>query len=238
MPLLFHNLDKMSIPCIICAMLDNLASKLMSPSFLAKFFILWLIVTLLASAVSLSSGTNTAPAVATTPEAETVERVFLEEEQSDGKRRPLAAVEVLPERLLIESLDIDLNVVNPTTTDIAVLDAELMNGAVRYPTSGVLGENGKNIVIFGHSARIPTYRGMYRAFNDIEQLNEGETIALQGSGKEYVYRVSRVYKKDANTDEIALGANNNKLTLVTCDGFGKKSDRWIVEADFIGSYDL
>ncbi len=220
----------MSIPCIICAMLDNLASKLMSPSFLAKFFVLWVIVTLIASAISIKNSENgQSVALTTSTNAQALQ---------ESTRTLVETAAELPRRLIIESLDIDLNVVNPTTTDIAVLDKELMNGAVRYPTSGVLGENGKNIVIFGHSARIPGYYGMYRAFNDIEQLTEGETVALQGSGKEYVYRVSRVYKKDANTDEIALGANNNKLTLVTCDGFGKKSDRWIVEADFIGAYDL
>ncbi len=222
-------------------MLEKIANKLMCAETLGKLFMLWLITTIIASALSVSFITNTASIAATNePLEETVstDRTLEPQTLDTDLQATIQQQTALPQRLIIESLGIDLSVINPTTTDVAVLDKELMNGAVRYPTSGLLGENGKNMVIFGHSARIPGYYGMYRAFNDIEKLSEGETIALQSGGKEYVYRVSKVEKKSANTGEIALGANNNKLTLVTCDGFGKKTDRWVVEADFLGAYDL
>jgi len=208
-------------------MLERIATKLMSIRTLGIFFIVWLIVTLLASAISLYLADPYEDVEDTTPKS-----------VASGQAATSTQVSVLPERLIIEKLDKDLKVINPQTTDLNVLDKEMMHGVVRYPESGTLGEGGKNIVIFGHSARIPGYYGAYRNFNDIETLVEGDTIVLQSSGKEYVYRVSRVYKKDANTDDLALDTSNNKLTIVTCDGFGKRSDRWIVESDFLGSYDL
>lgn len=214
-------------------MLDKLVNTLINSQTLGKLFMLWVITTIIASAVSISFVTNTASIAAT----ESTTQQITEEQVAQELISPLVEA-VLPERIIIDSLNKDFPVMNPQTTDIKVLDGELMKGAVRYPTSGTLGEKGRNIVIFGHTSRVPTYRGMYRAFNDIEQLTEGEIIVLKSNDKEYVYRVSAVYKKNAKTDKIALGGNNSKLILVTCDGFGKKSDRWIVESDFIGAYDL
>jgi sortase (surface protein transpeptidase) len=42
-------------------------------------------------------------------------------------------------------------VVNPSSTDIDVLDQDLTLGAVHYPTSAQLGVNG-TVLIFGHSS--------------------------------------------------------------------------------------
>ena len=212
-----------------------IVNNLINRRVLTKLFVLWVVVTFGASIIAVNVQ-NSEIATADTTNVSKANAENMAKTKDKLITGELIQMVTLPERLVIDSLNIDLNVVNPNTTDVNELDKELLKSVVRYPTSGMLGETNKNIVIFGHSARIPTFRGMYRAFNDIEYLNEGEVITLVGGGREYSYRVSRVYKSSAETGEIVLGTNNNKLTLVTCDGFGKKTDRWIVEADFIGVY--
>lgn len=211
-------------------MLENTVQIITNKRALKMLFTLWVIITIAASAVSIAL----APAnTSVDTQQEITQKVDAETRLLNGTSIQQVT---MPERLIIDSLDIDLVVSNPETTDIGELDKELLKNIVRYPTSGMLGESGKNIVIFGHSARIPTIRGMYKAFNDIEQLKEGEVITLVSGNTEHLYRVSNVYKKNAETAEIMLDTSNSKLTLVTCDGFGKKTDRWVVESDFVGAY--
>ena len=63
--------------------------------------------------------------------------------------QPQIATE-LPIKIEIPKINLSAVVVNPTITTVAVLDKELLKGAVRYPTSAKLGEDG-NVVLFGHS---------------------------------------------------------------------------------------
>jgi LPXTG-site transpeptidase (sortase) family protein len=144
---------------------------------------------------------------------------------------------VYPDRLVIPALGKDLPVSNPQTRDIAKLDAALKSAVVRYPDSATLGEDGRNTLIFGHSSRLPVVRNkMYKAFSGIEDLEPGDIIQAYSGSDVYRYRVSRVYRADANDDRIELSVPGaNRLTLLTCDTFGKRSDRWIVEADFVGN---
>jgi len=59
-----------------------------------------------------------------------------------------------------------------------------------------------------------------------------------GGGMAYIYRVSEVRRADASEELINLSPAKygRKLTLSTCDSFTSKNSRFIVEADFIGSY--
>jgi len=141
-----------------------------------------------------------------------------------------------PIRIEIPSLELEVAVANPTKTDVATLDAALLNGAVRYPTSAELGEKG-NVIIFGHSSYLPVVRnGAFKAFNGIEDLKEGDRILVTGSSRTYVYEVESVREADAEEDAIPLDVSGSKLTLATCDSFGTKSDRFIVVADLVESY--
>ncbi len=159
-----------------------------------------------------------------------------ESAQRDTGAAESAVPMAFPERLVIDTLDISLPVSNPTTRDIAALDEELKKAAVRYPDSGILGEDNANTLIFGHSSRLPLVRNqLYKAFNDIETLNVGvriEVVATNGSV--YVYHVSRVYRASAEDDSIAITTDGHMLTLLTCDSFGQRTDRWVVEARFVG----
>lgn len=142
-----------------------------------------------------------------------------------------------PERIVIRSIGVDLPVLNPESTDIDVLDAELQKGTVRYPDSARLGEQG-NVFIFGHSSGIPVVRNqMYKAFNRLSELKEGDTINVQGGDREYIYRVQTVRLTEADEAMIDLSREGgSRLTLSTCNSFGEKSERWVVEAELVGSY--
>ena len=246
--------------------LDNLVESIINIRVLSRIFVLWIMITAISTALSISFVSNIPTMAAAGPvvkmqdidtdiniekqidyglaglqtNSPAISAVEKDEDSADAKEDAELRVNqiILPERLIIDALDIDLPVSNPSTTKVSDLDKELLKSVVRYPGSGTLGEDGRNILIFGHSARIPTYRGFYRAFNDIETLKEGEVIVIKSVDKEYLYRVSNVKKASATDGKVDLNAKNNKLTLVTCDGFGKKSDRWVVESDFIGSFDV
>jgi len=139
---------------------------------------------------------------------------------------------ILPERITASSINLDLPVQNPATREIPILDSALQNGPVRYVDSAKLGEKG-NILIFAHSSHLPIVRNqMYRAFNRISELKEGDSISVFGGDKEYKYKVIKVRQTDASEEVIDLSPKNGtRLTLSTCDTFGKKSARFVVEAD-------
>lgn len=148
------------------------------------------------------------------------------------------AVSELPERIEISKIGLAAVIANPATTAIDALDAELLKGAVRYPTSALLGEDG-NVVLFGHSSYLPVVRNpAYKAFNGIQKLVAGDTITVYSSGAAYTYRVRSVEKESANDAGIPLEGSGRVLTLATCDSFGEKTDRFVVVADFVESHSV
>lgn len=143
---------------------------------------------------------------------------------------------VMPSRISIPSINLDLPIQNPETRDIDALDALLKAGPARYVDSALLGEKG-NVLIFGHSSHLPVvHNQMYKAFNRVPELVAGDTITVSGGGKEYFYSVVSVRRADANEEQIDISRSGNRLTIVTCDTLTSKSTRWIVEAELIGSY--
>lgn len=144
---------------------------------------------------------------------------------------------VLPVEIEIPSVGIDLPVQNPTTTDVDTLDALLNQGPARYVDSAELGVQG-NVLIFAHSSHLPIVNdGMFKAFNQIPNVNPGASITLVGAdGKDYLYSVDSVVK--ATTDDgttINLDpSQGEKLTLVTCDTLTGTSARFILTAHFVG----
>ena len=143
---------------------------------------------------------------------------------------------VLPTRIKISAVDLDLAVQNPDTRNIAALDVLLKKGPIRYVDSAKLGQSG-NVLIFAHSSSYPVVRNqMYKAFNRISELKAGDSITLTGDGKDYVYTVTSVRTADVDEALIDLSpTQGKKLTLVTCDNLTGKSARFIVEADFVGT---
>ena len=141
-------------------------------------------------------------------------------------------------RIVAKSIGLDKTVANPESTDVDVLDGFLLKGTVRYPTSALLGTSG-TVLIFGHSSYLPIVNNQnFKAFNGIQNLKVGETVSVYSATAEYRYAVTSVRLANATEDVIELPATGKFLTLVTCDSFGKKTDRFVVMAEFKGAYTL
>jgi len=135
-----------------------------------------------------------------------------------------------PVGIEIPVIGVKANVSNPTSTNVDTLDAALLKGAVRYPTSAKLGENG-NIIIFGHSSYLPVVHNQaFKAFNEVAKLTAGEPILVYADGRRYTYAVESVEAANIENSAIPLTVEGAKLTLVTCNSFGDKTDRFIVTA--------
>lgn len=149
-----------------------------------------------------------------------------------GEKTPTG---VLPERIEINAIGMDLPIQNPATRDIDKLTQALVSGPARYVDSAKLGEKG-NMIVFGHSSRLPIVRNqMYKAFNRVSELKPGDAVYVYGEdGKIYLYIAASVRIADAEEDVISLSKDSTRLTLVTCNVLGEKTSRFIVEADFIG----
>lgn len=144
-------------------------------------------------------------------------------------------VEQFPVSIHFDSLDKTVAVLNPTSRSIADLDAALLDGVVRHPDSADFHEVG-NIFILGHSSYLPNvFNKNYQAFNDIQKLTWGDTIRLRSKDMEYVYTVDRVYKAKASEVVVPNSRGEAKLTLATCNSFGSKDDRFIVEASLVST---
>lgn len=147
----------------------------------------------------------------------------------------VARVEVAryPERIIIEKLDIDVEVLNPAGASITELDAALLEGAVRHPESADFKNKG-TMFLFGHSSYLPTVHNQnFKAFNGIQKLVWGDVVIVRSSDTEYRYRVERVYKAAASDTEVELDHSESRLMLVTCNSFGSKDDRFVLEASLI-----
>lgn len=139
----------------------------------------------------------------------------------------------LPIALSIAVLDRAVPVLNPTSAEVAVLDAALLEGVVRHPGSAKLGEDG-NVLILGHSSYLPTvFNKNYQAFNGINTLKWGDEISVTSGDFRYAYRVTKVYEAKASAVTVPTSGVGKRLTLVTCDNFGAKEDRFIIEAEFV-----
>jgi LPXTG-site transpeptidase (sortase) family protein len=155
--------------------------------------------------------------------------------------QPAAATHTAkPVTIIIPSIDMSLPVQNPSTRDLSALDTLLQKGPARYVDSAKLGEKG-NVIIFAHSSHLPVvHNQMYKAFNRVPELVQGDTITIVGDdGQKYLYSVNSVRKADVSDATIDLSPRiGTKLTLVTCDTLTSKSARFILDADFIGTIEI
>ena len=143
-----------------------------------------------------------------------------------------------PTRIIFDSLDKEVSIANPVSDSVADLDSALLHGAVRHPDSADFKNTG-TIFILGHSSYLPNVMNKnFQAFNGIQKLVFGDTIRLQSKDREYVYRVDRVYEAKASDAEVPMQYEKAKLTVATCNSFGTKDDRYIVEASLVESHEL
>ncbi len=141
-----------------------------------------------------------------------------------------------PVRIIIDAIDVDAQIMNPESRSIEALDAALMEGVVHYPGSGDL-EDTSNMFLLGHSTGFRVVNNQaYKVFNGLKNLKENDVIRVQSEGKEYLYRVKTVKLVNAEETDINLRSPVKMLTLATCNVFGAKEERYVVAAEFVGSY--
>lgn len=170
---------------------------------------------------------------ATPVNAEVVEDEIETESEPTLPYTGISNADPLPSTITFDSLDKTLTVLNPTSRKVADLDNALLSGVVRHPDSADFEKSG-NIFILGHSSYLPNvFNKNFQAFNEIQKLTWGDTIRLRSTDTEYVYQVERVYKAKASEVAVPVGSGEARLTLATCNSFGSKDDRFIVEASLI-----
>jgi LPXTG-site transpeptidase (sortase) family protein len=136
-----------------------------------------------------------------------------------------------PDRISISKIGVDAIIQKPQSQIVSVLDQALNLGPVYYPGSGHI-EQG-NVLIFGHSTNWQIVQNQaYKTFNNLNKLTNGDEIILSAGDKKFIYKVEKVFRSDENNTEIFFNTNRRVLTIATCDSFGKKQDRWVVEAVF------
>lgn len=146
------------------------------------------------------------------------------------------ALNPLPISIIFDSLDKEVSILNPEDDSTSALDTALLSGVVRHPDSADF-ENTGTIFLLGHSSYLPVVHNKnFQAFNGIQKLVWGDTIRLRSQDMEYVYSVDRVYEAKASDADVAIEHGIAKLTLATCNSFGTKDDRYIVEATLVESY--
>lgn len=137
---------------------------------------------------------------------------------------------VFPVSISIKKLDKTITVLNPESREINDLDTALLSGAVRHPDSAGLGQEG-NVLIMAHSSYLPNVINKnFQAFNGIQDLAWGDMIEVSSESEIYKYRVEKVYRAKAEEVIVPIAGTENLLTLATCNSFGSKDDRYIVEA--------
>ncbi len=137
-----------------------------------------------------------------------------------------------PTKIKIAKIGVNSSINNPTKSDLDTLNNALDLGAVRYPGSGLLGEN-KNIFIFGHSTSLATEKEYYKTFNKLENLTKGDEIIVESLNNQYIYKVTSVKKTNTSEGAIRIDSSTQKLTISTCNTLGAEEDRFVVEADFV-----
>lgn len=148
------------------------------------------------------------------------------------------SVDPFPVTIIFDSFDREVQVFNPESDTVAVLDEALLKGVVRHPGSADFKNTG-TIFLLGHSSYLPVVNNKnFQAFNGIQKMNFGDTIRLRSSDTEYVYSVDRVYQAKASNASVDIQHEVGKLTLATCNSFGTKEDRYILEATLVSTQPL
>jgi LPXTG-site transpeptidase (sortase) family protein len=138
---------------------------------------------------------------------------------------------LLPDRITISKIGVDSQIQRPQSQDVAVLDEALNIGAVYYPGSGTI--NVGNMFIFGHSTGFSVVNNQaYKTFNDLNKLVNGDEIQIESDGKTFIYKVTNLSLVDQDAAFVDFSKTDRMLTISTCNSFGKKQDRWVVEAIF------
>ena len=148
-----------------------------------------------------------------------------------GEQDVVNDTNLIPQKIEIPKIGVSSAIQLPQSIDVASLDAALARGAVYYPGSGTL-QRG-NMFLFGHSTNWQVVNNQaYKTFNDLDKLVPGDQIRIISGGQTYLYKVTSLVRASEDDVLVEFNKGDRMLTISTCDSFGKKQDRWVVEAVF------
>jgi LPXTG-site transpeptidase (sortase) family protein len=203
-------------------------------AFLATFFVVFLLSYALLFWLDLLPEPIESESMETTiDESELAIATIVASSSVEDTPEPVITGPVFPDTIIIDALDREVSVLNPTSRTVSDLDAALLYGVVRHPDSATLEREG-TVFVLGHSSYLPTVlNNNFQAFNGIQNLTFGDTIRLMSGDDEYVYRVERVYRAKAQDVTVPIAGDTKRLVLATCNSFGSVDDRYVVEASLV-----
>jgi LPXTG-site transpeptidase (sortase) family protein len=133
--------------------------------------------------------------------------------------------------VIIPKINVEIPVdYNETSTSESVIESDLEDGVVHYPTTVLPGQTG-NAAFFGHSSNNIFNQGKYKfAFVLLHTLVNGDTFYLTYNDKVYVYKV--ISKQIVSPSDVAvlnpIPGQTATATLITCDPPGTSINRLVV----------
>lgn len=125
-----------------------------------------------------------------------------------GTTQPTEEKTFKPERIVIESIQMDKKVVSvPLQNGTWAVNDGVGNYA---EGTSLVNEKEGNVGIFGHAQA--------NAFLPIKHIKEGETITVYGAKYKAVYRVTKTDIVSPDTVEVFYPTEKASVTLITCDG--------------------
>ena len=113
---------------------------------------------------------------------------------------------------------------------------ELENGVIRYPGSGIPGENG-NSFIFGHSSNFPWMKGDYNdVFSLLDHVEFDDEVVVYYGQEKHTYKIRT--KNVISPGDVSVLKSNEKddrsqVTLMTCWPIGTTLNRLVLTGDLI-----
>lgn len=133
--------------------------------------------------------------------------------------------------VIIPKINVEIPVnYSETSTDENVIENDLEDGVVHYPTTVMPGQDG-NTAFFGHSSNNIFNQGKYKfAFVLLHTLVQGDTFYLTYHDKVYVYKV--ISKSIVPPSDVSVlgpvAGQKATATLITCDPPGTSINRLVV----------
>jgi LPXTG-site transpeptidase (sortase) family protein len=133
--------------------------------------------------------------------------------------------------VIIPKINVEIPVdYNETSTSESVIESDLEDGVVHYPTTVQPGQLG-NAAFFGHSSNNIFNSGKYKfAFVLLHTLANGDTFYLTYNDRVYVYKViSHIVVSPSDVSVLGpVSGQTATATLITCDPPGTSINRLIV----------
>ncbi len=150
---------------------------------------------------------------------------------SSSSVAPSPTPEVIIPKINVE-IPVDYNI---NTTSEYVIENDLEQGVIHYPTTTVPGQDG-NAAYFGHSSNNILNPGKYKfAFVLLHDLVPGDVFYLTYNDKVYAYKVFSKTIVSPNDVYVlnSVPGHQATATLITCDPPGTSINRLVVVGDQI-----